>query len=246
MKKITVMKVVTILLLSATSAMAAGPVDLDAGLGLHSKYVWRGMTVTPDLVVQPEFAANVLGIGFGFWGNIDTSDINDTEWQLNEVDWTLSYELSLPLVELGAGLIYYDLRGGIGADTSEFYVSGQVNVLLSPGLAVYFDLDEYKGTHARASVAHGSELNEYLDWELSAELGWGSEGYVNGYFPRADVTSSAGFTDALVSLGLPWHPVPFITVTPHASWAALLDDAKSAEVYDKDVFFYGLTAMFSF
>lgn len=238
--------IVTALLVAAGAAQAAGPLDLDAGFGVHSKYVWRGMVATDDAVLQPEAAARVLGMGFGFWGNVDMTDANDMEWQLTEVDWMFSYLLDLPLVSLEAGLIYYDIRGNLGADTSELWARGEANVLLSPALALYFDLDEYNGTHARASVAHGNKLGEFLEWELGAELGWGSEGYVNGYFGSVGAGAGAGFTDALVSLALPWHPLPMITVTPHVSYATLLSDAKDSGAYPGDATFFGVTAGFSF
>jgi hypothetical protein len=236
---------VTSLLLAAAVCQAAGPLDIDAGVGVHSKYVWRGIVVTPDAVVQPEASLGLLGMRFGVWGNVDTSDANGTEWELNEVDWTFGYTMDLPLFSCGAGLIHYDLRGGLGADTSELYVNGRANVLLSPGLDIFFDLDEFKGTHVRASAAHGGELGEFLEWDVAAELGWGSEGYVNGYFPSAG-TSAAGFTDALLSLGLPWHPAPLVTVTPHVSYAVLLGDARDAGTAPQDATFLGITAMFSF
>ena len=75
------------LLLAGPVAQAAGPVDLEAELGLFNKYVWRGMTVTPDPVLQPRAAANIMGFGLEFWGNVDTSDVNGYEWQFTEVDW---------------------------------------------------------------------------------------------------------------------------------------------------------------
>ena len=117
--------------------------DVDAGLALNGKYVWRGQVVTPDPVLQPDVTVNFLGFSAGFWGNIDTNDVNGMEWEFNEVDWTLGYEMNLPLLNLGAGFINYTFPGSDASGTTEFYLGASVNVLLSPSLTVYQDIEQF-------------------------------------------------------------------------------------------------------
>ena len=233
------------LLLAGTGVHAAGPVDLKAELGLFSKYVWRGMVLTPDPVLQPAASARVVGIGLGFWGNVDTSDANGREWEFSEIDWTISYGLGIALVNLEAGLIYYDAVPALGADTAELYIKGNVNVLLSPRLAIFQDIDAHNGTYARGGVTWGNDISRTLAWELGAELGWGSQGYVNNYFPYGNGGFPAGFTDGLVGLAMPWRPIILLTVTPQVAWAALTGDAREIGG-DNDTFVAGLTVTASF
>ncbi len=93
-------------LLGPTAAAAMGPVDLTAEVGLVDRYVWRGITVNDNLVMQPELSAALGGFGLGLWGNFDADD-EDGSSGFNEYDLTLSYGVSLPKVSLDMGFIYY-------------------------------------------------------------------------------------------------------------------------------------------
>jgi len=262
MNKLT-MTVVTGLVLVALAApvMALGPLDVDAELALNGKYVWRGMVVTPDQVLQPSVDVGVLGFSLGFWGNIDTNDVNGAEWEFNEVDWTLGYELSLPALSLGAGFINYTFPASDDPSTTEFYLGASLSVLLSPSLTLYQDIDEFKGAYWEASIGHAVALSEGTDLDLKAGLGLGSKSYIEGYFGPAttipgvpELPGDANMTDYYLSAGVPFHPIPFFTVTPSVTYSALTGDVKDivdsaggiAYHGDSDAFYWGLSAMFSF
>jgi uncharacterized protein (TIGR02001 family) len=258
MKKLMTLALCVVLAAVAVPALALGPVDVNADLTYNSKYVWRGMTATDDAVIQPGFSANLLGFGVGFWGNIDTSDYNDNEWEFNEVDYTLAYELKLPLVSFGAGLIYYDFPN-TGADgTTELYLSASASVLLSPSLTVYQDIDAIKGAYWEASLGHGVPLSPAANLNLKGTLGLGSKGYLAGYFgviPDLDnpgeVTdfTGASMSDLTLTASVPYQAVPFFTLTPAITYSTLLGDAKDAAKgfeRNEDAFYYGLTLSFSF
>lgn len=242
----------------AAPALAMGPLDVNADLALNSEYVWRGMVVTDDLVLQPAASASVAGIGFGFWGNMDLSDANDTEWKFNEIDYIITYGLSLPMVSFGAGLIYYDFPNTELDSTTELYLTASASVLLSPTLTIYQDIDNIKGAYWEAGVSHGVPLSPMADLELSATLGLGSKGYLAGYFgviPSLDDPgeftdfTGASMSDFRLSAGVPYKAVPFFTITPAVTYTTLLGDAKDAAEghgADQDAFYLGLTASFSF
>jgi len=247
MKKMMVLMLAAMTLLAAAApALALGPVDLDAELGVFSKYVWRGMIVTNDPVIQPALAANFLGIGLGFWGNIDSSDVNGTEWKFNEIDWDLSYSLPLPIVDLDFGFIYYTFPNTEVKDTVEGFISAKANVLLSPRLSFYGDFKEIDGTYWSLGITHGIEISPTLNLDLSADLGIGSANYVKGYFG----TESDSATDYALTAELPWKPVPLLTITPSAAYTSLLGDAKEAvdvmTDIDTNTPVFGLTAAVNF
>jgi uncharacterized protein (TIGR02001 family) len=258
MKQLKIITLATALIVLAVPALAMGPLDVSADLALNSKYVWRGMVATDDAVLQPGVSASVAGFSFGLWGNIDTSDYNDTEWKFNEIDYIIGYDLSLPKVSLGAGLIYYDFPNTELEATTELYVSASLGVLLSPTLTIYQDIDQFKGAYWEASVSHGMPLSPVANLELTAGLGLGSKGYLSGYFGAipdpdnptewTDVTG-ASMSDFFLSAGLPFSKVPFLTITPAVTYTSLLGDAKDAvdgHEGDTSTFYYGLTASFSF
>jgi hypothetical protein len=258
MKFLKITTLCLILAASVTPALALGPLDASADLALNSKYVWRGMTVNPEAVLQPEAAVSFMGFGAGFWGNIDMTSYSDNDWKFNEIDYFLTWDLEMPLFSLGAGLIYYDFPNTEDEATTELYITASAGVLFSPTLTIYQDIDQVKGAYWEAGISHGVALSPAANLELSAGLGLGSKGYLKGYFdviPNLEVPDSptdftgASMCDYYVSAGVPFESVPFLTITPSVTYASLVGDAKdSAKGFelDEDAFYYGITASFSF
>ncbi len=249
----------TLLSVAPLSALAMGPVDLEAELALHSKYVWRGIIATDEAVLQPGISGSIAGFGFGLWGNMDLTDANQTDKEFNEIDYSLTYGMSLPLVSFEAGLVYYDFPNLDAEATTELYLSAEASVILSPRVAVYQDIDAIKGAYWELGASHGVPLSPMADLVFDASLGLASKGYMNGYFGgiAGDLDGPAGledFTGASMSnfslaAGLPYHPVPLVTVTPSVAYHTLLGDAGDAVDAvggDKDTITFGLTGAFKF
>ena len=240
----------------ATPAFALGPIDVKADLGVSSKDVWRGMTRSSDAVLNGGVNLNLFGFGLGFRGTMDTSDSRDHEWDVAESEYRLDFGLSVPLVTFGAGVIYYDYYYPGGDPTTEIYISARANILLSPKLAIYRDLDAHEGTYWEGSISHGLPLSPAADLDFTMGLGMGSEGYLNGYFGLflADHRiefDSAQMSDFYLRADLPWHAVPFLTITPSLTYSTLLGDVKDAAEdplvnRESDAFYYGIHAYFSF
>ncbi len=262
MNKLKIMILAGVVLLTAVApALAFGPLDVDAGLALKGKYVWRGQVYSPDTVLQPEVGIGILGFSAGFWGNMDTSDANGTEMQFQEVDYTLGYEFKLPKLSFGAGFTHYSYPNLELDSTTEFFLSAELGILLSPSLTFYQDIDAVKGAYWAASISHGVALSPSMDLDLTAGVGLGSQGYIEGYFGPAtllpavpEVPGNAAMTDYYLTAGIPFHPVPMFTVTPSVTYSSLTGDVKdivdaaegAAYHGDSDAFVWALSATFSF
>ena len=98
-----------LLLAFAAPALALGPLgpEVSAELAVWNKYVWRGIIATDDPVLQPAAEVGFGGISLGVWANLELTDVNDSQTEFTEVDYTLAYGLKLPMVDLEAGLIHY-------------------------------------------------------------------------------------------------------------------------------------------
>ena len=258
MKKLLLIALTGLLTIgAAVPALALGPLDVEAELPVYTKYVWRGMNLVDDAVLQPSLGVSLFGFKLAAWGNMYLTDIADEAGQFGEFDYTLGYELELALFELEAGFIFYTYPKHYFDDTTEFYVGGKVNVLLSPSLTIYQDLDKFKGAYWAASIGHGFDLGETLKLDLTGGLGLGSQSYISGYFTELlsgpDTEIDASMTDYFVRAELPFHPSPFLSITPSATYTSLLGDAKKAVdniemLYSgkKDNMVWGLAASFSF
>ncbi len=258
MKKLLLIALTGLLTIGATApALALGPVDVEAELPVYTKYVWRGMNLVDDAVLQPSIEVGLFGFELAVWANMYLTDIHNEAGQISEVDYTLGYELELAVIELEAGFLHYSYPKHYFDDTTEFYLAGEVNVLLSPSLAVYQDIDKFKGAYWAASVGHGFGLGETMQLELTGGLGLGSKGYVSGYFGGMmtvpDTDLDASMTDYFVRAEVPFSPIPFLSIVPSVTYTSLLGDAKKA-LDDDDVLYsgkkdnvvWGLAAGFSF
>ncbi len=258
MKKLLLIALTVLLTAGAAAPAAAlGPLDAEAELPLYSKYIWRGMNNTNDWVLQPSAEVGVLGFALGVWANMDLTDVNEENGKFREIDYTLGYRLGVPIVNLGAGFIFYDYPKHEKYNTSEFYLSGQVNILLSPSLTVYQDIDKYKGAYWEASIGHGFQVGESVNIDLTGGLGLGSEGFIRGYFEGQitvpDNEINATMNDFFIRAEAPFHPIPFFTVAPSVTYTSLLGDAKKAVDGNSGLYsgkksnvVFGLAARFSF
>lgn len=220
-----------LLLLVPGAVLAVGPLDLSAEVGCYGHYLWRGMTLTDGTVVQPEVSAEVAGFGLSLWGNLNADDPSGDS-SLNEIDVTVSYGLGLPVASLDLGVVYYSLPDASEQNTAEAFASASANLLLSPTLSVYRDVDLVEGWYWEAGLSHGVVLSPGASLDLSARAGLGSERYMAGYFPLAsakalgDEATTSSLTDYSITAALPWHPAPMATITPSLSWCSLLNDAS--------------------
>lgn len=252
-----------VLLTYAHPSAAVGPLDVEAEVGLYSKYVWRGMIETDEAVLQPVLSADLLGFGAEIWTNLDLTDVNKDHdhpdgyrGKCNEISYTLSYGISLPVVQLGAGVVHYTYPNTPEPATTEVFAVAGADVLLAPTLAVYYDLDEIDGGYVSFGLSHGLPMSPVASLELAASLGYGTGDYVAGYFPftadaadKADTNAGAGPMDFLATVSLPYRPLDIVTISPSLSYTTLLGDAQDvveAAGGDKDAVVAGISAGLSF
>ena len=118
--------------------------------------------------------------------------------------------------------------------------SAKAGVILSPSLAVYQDIDKYKGAYWAASIGHGFGLGESVNVDLTGGLGLGSKSFIGGYFGGMmsipDTDLGASVSDFYVRAGVPFHPIPFLSITPSVTYTSLLGDAKKALDNDESLY----------
>jgi uncharacterized protein (TIGR02001 family) len=243
MNKITTLLLTVLVLTAATlPALALGPVDMQADAGIYSKYVWRGLTVTDDPVAQAGVSGSLMGMGFGIWGNMDLTDANANEMEFNEIDYTLTYGVGLPMATLEFGLIYYDFPNTMVDGTAEIYAHGESSLLFSPSLTIFYDFKEVDGGYILAAASHSVPVNTMFDFELGVSAGYGSADYAAGYYGH----NNAGLSDFRVSAALPLKMFPMVEIAPEVIYSNLLGDSKDVAGDDSDALVFGVRASFGF
>ena len=250
MKQIKCVLVVMCLTIFAgnNTLIAEGDVSIGASVDFFSKYVWRGQNLVDDWVLQPGANVSYRGITASVWGNLDLTDENYHKGEFSEVDLSLDYSGQVPgadILSYSLGVIYYDFPiSGAGDDTWEVYWGFGLDVLVSPSVTVYHDVDEAEGTYVSFGVGHSFENvvelgpDTWLGVDLSAGIGWGSGGY-NKFYWGPD---SGELNDLMLSAAFPFEVAGF-AVTPSVNYVTLMsDDIRSPNTYDSnDTWFAGVS-----
>ncbi|MBN2449342.1 MAG: hypothetical protein JXR77_03070 [Lentisphaeria bacterium] len=226
-------------------------ISVEASVDWVTDYVWRGMLLTNNPVIQPSVTLSGYGLSLNVWGSIDVTDVNEDKgeyYHLQELDYTISYGYTpMEGIDLEVGLIWYTFSGF--DSTGEVY--GSVTfpcVLLSPSLTAFYDFDEAEGWYVNAGVEHGFDITEKLNLTLSGGIGWGGEDYHGFYFGgQAD---HAAVSDVLVMATLSYAVTDTVSVSVYGAFSDLLDsdvnDAAKAAYGDSDIFFGGVSLGVSF
>ena len=188
MKKLMMGLIVGMVLFGAAStAVAEIEVSGDAYVGVYSKYVWRGIDVLPDNDYSIQTGADVSFGGFsvGYWSAWDEQNSN-----MIETDWTLDY--SHDFGEMFSGSIGNIMYTFDGESTNEVYLSGTLNTLLSPSLALYWDYQLFHTLYATLGVSHDLTFGEKTTLGLGAQISY-NDTDAKGYFNNIELPVNLGY-----------------------------------------------------
>ncbi len=198
--------------------------EVTLSLTYSSKYVWRGLNLVNDSVLQPEFSASKCGFNLAVWGNMDATNINGHSWKFSEIDLIFDYSNTLNYRELklnySIGTIHYIFPTIDDPSTWELFLGFELETCLSPTLVAYYDVDEVKGWYLTYGINHLWEkilcpCKEFeVGLDLAASIGWGSSRY-NTFYYSYDCSS---FLDILCTVSLPttwkcWEIEPFFSAS---------------------------------
>lgn len=216
-------------------------------LGFFSKYVSRGVTLSDDPVFQPDAWLSYREFTVSVWGNMDTTDINDSDGEFNELDFTVDYSGSWEKVNYSAGGIYYVFPNTGADDTAELYLSACYDILLQPTVTVFYDFLEADGFYGAFGIGHSFDIPLPADavnaaLELSAQAGWGTRNF--NEFNAG--TSHTAFTDMVITAGFPVTLSENFTIKPTLSYSSALDRTIRTKNEGNDNLVWGVVASGSF
>lgn len=218
----------------------------------NGKYIWRGQNLDDDPVLQPGFSATYGNLTAAIWGNLELTNFNDKSGAFTEIDYSLDYSSTIPGAEeigFSLGTIYYDFPGTDSSGnpfpgTTEFYGGLSLDVLLSPSVTFYYDVDEVSdGLYISTAIGYTvEEIFEFepdvpVAMELGASYGYGNSAYNKSYWSVSD--SSAN--DLMLSAAFPFELGGW-SVSPSVNYVTLLSDVKDsiAPGVDDDFFYVGI------
>lgn len=211
------------LALAASSVLSTGvasAADVRYDLGFYTAYVWRGQSVTDGPSFQPAVTvSHKSGFSLNVWGSMDLDNTNDIAGDFVEVDITPSYGFEVGIATLEVGLIEY-LFPEFGGGTREVYVSSGFDVLLSPSISLYYDLDEVEDFYAKVAIEYGRDINNDWSWSVAADAGYSGSDFAAFYSGGTE----SGWYDGNLSLTVTWAPRDSMSLGALIAYSGSLDD----------------------
>jgi hypothetical protein len=230
----------------ASAEKTKGP-SLSGDITPASKYVWRGLILTDDPVLQPSVTLSHKSLSLNIWANTDLTDINGNSGEVNELDYTIDYSSSVDKVNFSVGLIQYTFPHTDFEATTEIYGSAGLSVLLSPTVSVYYDFDEVGGLYGTFGVSHGFPLGEVIkgispSLDLSGSIAYATNGWNEGYYG----VRSSGLVDLLLTASLSVPIDEYLSLAPFVSFSQVIDSDLKDAVTDDNATFFGATLSVAF
>jgi hypothetical protein len=244
-------------------AESPGWIGGSADLAVFSGYLWHGMLINDEPVLQPALTLEVKDFAFGIWGNCDLTDAaTDDAPAFTEVDFSASYSFNLTQFDFSLGYSQYTYPntfieeeqddGTVARQDPEdtrlvYATAGLSEGVVVPSLTVEYGFSHEETLYASLGLVYERELAETLAVEVSGSLAWGSGGYHSVNF---DVDEAA-LSDATLGVSLIWSPTDQFSLTGSVTGSYLVSDtiADAAEAggYDSpEAWVGGLAASYSF
>ena len=228
--------------------LADSGITASGDVAFYSEYVWRGILLDGDPVVQPGFYLSGPDSKYGkltakFWSSHDLSN-SDPRTTSEEYDYILDYTYNLSDASLSFGYSYYDYPA---ADlfSKEFYTGiAFPKVFLSPSLFYYRDygtpedgggLGSYTVVNLTKSIPFEIKGSP-ASLELAGHYGYNYELFING---------KGG--DIGLSVGLKLQLTKSLTCTPNINYSLPLGDLeKTSDGNQKARVYTGAVLNYSF
>ena len=264
-------KTMALLILAAVAIAPASTWAAEASVyaDVLSAYVYNGLSYNDEAVFQPGLdVAGPLGLGYSLWANMDLTDnpastAPNSAGEWSEVDLGLNWTApSVGPLTFSAGGLYYvypqssstvvtNADGSVEsvsaapADGSyQVFAKVAADLPLAPAAKFCHELDNTDDWIVLFTVGHGFDLMDKLALNLGAVLGFAGEYYVESNYGS---DTGAAFTHAQFDAALSYALSDKASVALKGSYSSLVDgDVRDAVASDKDIFFGGVNASYSF
>ncbi|MCX5693564.1 MAG: hypothetical protein NT014_00275 [Candidatus Omnitrophica bacterium] len=209
--------------------LSTSGIEVSGDVAFNSLYMWRGIMLDGDAVVQPGFYVrspeSKLGrIKVGIWLNHDLQ--NKDSLRSSETDYLFDYTYSFPSVALSTGFTYYDFPDAAPSDGAPRGFSREVyggitftKILLSPAIYYYYDFGKKEdgggeGSYTVLNLSHSIPFvvsKCKLSLDFAGHVGFNNKQYYRG--KGGDAALGTGVTIPLfksltckpnINYSIPW------------------------------------------
>jgi len=235
----------------------SSPLTFDVGADIYSAYIWRGIQVNDEPVVQPAASlgydlGDLGSISAGVWGNYDLTNFRKGDGRadgFSEVDCTVSYAIDISDVSLEAGNIWYlfpNQQGPSGASTEEVYGSvAYNNEIVVPSFSLYYDYNYADGFYGSFALSKDIEINDQVSAGVFSSLGAADDDFAMAYYGENE-----SIVDFNLGASVTYAINDNLSVGATVVWTSLVDsgirDNADASGYDEDMLWGGINLAASF
>lgn len=217
------------LFLMVWTPSAAERIEINTSLDFCTDYVWRGLVINDEPVLQPSITVTqtigqIGSFSFNIWGNVDFTDYYGTNNKFSEIDLIASYTLPFDSLGLEVGFIHYTFPSTSDSATTEVYIIAGYeleDIPLAFSLGAFYDFDEIDGFYLSAKITSLISLTPKLSLELALSVGYANSGYNLGYFNVSD----SSLVDNLASAALIYKVSDSFSLSVYGQYMSLLDSA---------------------
>lgn len=243
MRKTFLTAVIALVLLAAPAAFAEAPA-LGIDLTHASRYIWRGIPINEDPVLQPSVTWSNAGFAMIAWANIDTTDwgkeeggYGDKAWSITEIDYVAKYEKRFGKLITGLGFATYSFPNTPWSSTTEVNYYLGLDVPLSPVITYSADVDgpwSAPASYLALDLGHSFTLWEEDDRSVAlafgGHVGRASNELINNYFL---VHEGDKWQDWSATVKLPLSLGAGFYLVPAYSYSSLIDEDLRDVVEDE-------------
>jgi hypothetical protein len=229
--------------------------EVTADLNYSSIYMWRGIMLDGDPVVQPGVYIRSPGskygrLKIGFWMSRDMH--NQDTLKSSETDYILDYTYNLSNLDVSLGHTYYEFPdilptdGSTGGFSREFYAGLSFpKIFLSPSIFYYYDYGKKEegggeGSYTVLNLAYSLPVKLLDKYSCSLDLS-GHVGHNNKQYYRG----KGG--DAAIGVGLSVPLAKSLSCKPNINyslpWGNLSDNGNGNQ---KNRFYSGIYLSYAF
>ncbi len=218
-------------------------ISVTGSTSFYSQYMWRGMRLDNDYVLQPSLTVNAFnGWSLNVWGSYDVDNSADA-LNSNETDTTLTYTkkfegLSLlgydfKPISVTVGHVYYDFPG-TNTFAKEAVLGFAYDTFLSPTFTWYHDYSRESqgggdGDYLMLCASKSLEINKNygVTLDLSGHVGYNKGDFILG--EGGDVLLTSGIT-VPITQNLKFSPTINYAI-PFGNYTEEKNGEKESEFY---------------
>jgi hypothetical protein len=176
---------------------------LGAEADVNSRFIWRGLALSDNPVLQPSAWATVYGLNAVVWTNVMLT--NEASNRLTDILPMVSYTFAWKNLTIEPGFVYYDITdpSSIQATTAEASLEASIEVArFRLRTTDYVDVMHTPGAYFGTFGGSWEPKTGRWSFKALAECGWATGSYNKVYFGAAVTTLDLAEVGASVQYDL--------------------------------------------